>query len=394
MSAFDLEAGLAERKDHHLYRYRHVLETAQGPIVNIDGHAYLNFCSNDYLGLANHSEVIKAFQEAANTYGVGGGASHVVIGHSKYHHALEEALAEFTGRPKALLFSSGFLANMGTINALIGKQDAVFEDRLNHASLLDAGLLSGARFQRYLHCDIKSANKKLSSSSAKRKLLVTDGVFSMDGDKAPLSALVSIAKQYGAWLMVDDAHGLGVLGKSGGGSLEEKNLSVNDVPILMGTLGKALGTMGAFVAGNEALIETLIQLARTYIFTTALPPAVAAASLVSLDIAKKESWRREKLKSLINQFKHGCSQLGINLMPSNTAIQPIIIGCAYQALAFHHMLKIKNVLVNAIRPPTVPKKTSRLRITFSASHTEQQVNQLLDAISYASSRVDKTGANL
>lgn len=389
MSAFDLEAALAERDAKHLYRHRHILESAQGPVIQIYGKQYLNFCSNDYLGLANHPDVVKAFQDAANNYGVGGGSSHLIVGHNHPHHQLEEALAEFTGRARAVLFSTGYMANLGAINALLGRQDAVFEDRLNHVSLLDAGQLSGARFQRYLHCDVNNLDVRLSRSEARRKLIVTDGVFSMDGNVAPLSALSSLAKKHDAWLMVDDAHGLGVLGRTGAGCVEDGQLSLDDVPVLMGTLGKALGTMGAFVAGSEALAETLIQFARTYIFTTALPPAIAAATLVSLQLVRKESWRREKLQALIGIFRKGCEELGLMLLPSETAIQPIVIGEADTAMAFYEKVKSRGVLVSAIRPPTVPKGSSRLRVTLSAEHTEQQIGQLLDALAYASIEMSK-----
>ena len=383
MSAFDLQAALVDLEGRDLYRRRHVLESAQGPVIKIDGCAYLNFCSNDYLGLANHPSVVKAFQDAANSYGVGGGSSHLIVGHNHPHHALEEALAEFTGRPRAVLFSSGYMANLGVINALLGRQDGVFEDRLNHASLLDAGQLSGARFQRYLHCDVDNLEKRLDRSKARRKLVVTDGVFSMDGNIAPLSDLVVATRKRDSWLMVDDAHGFGVLGATGAGCVEQNQLSPDEVPVLVGTLGKALGTMGAFVVGSEALAEMLIQFARTYIFTTALPPAVAAATLVSLKLVQTESWRREKLQALIKLFKDGCHSLGIDLMPSDTAIQPIVIGEAKAAMAVARRMQSKGVLVSAIRPPSVPEGSSRLRITISAEHTEQQVKQLLNVMEYA-----------
>ena len=387
MNAFDLESELKARNRNHLYRHRHVLESQQGPVIYMEGRPWLNFCSNDYLGLAGHPEIIKSFQDAAQTYGVGSGSSHIVVGHNRPHHELEEALAEFTGRPRALLFSTGYMANIGTVNALVGRKDAVFEDRLNHASLLDAGLLSGARFKRYLHCDGNSLDQRLSESFARRKLVVTDGVFSMDGNMSPLSQLAMVTKKHCAWLMVDDAHGFGVLGKTGAGSVEEAKLSINEVPVLMATLGKALGTMGAFVAGSEALIETLIQFARTYVYTTALPPAIAAATLTSLALVKKESWRREKILTLIEIFKRGCASIGLNLMPSDTPIQPIIIGSACNAMIFSKALYTKDILVNAIRPPTVAKNSSRLRVTISATHSEQQVNQLLDALAYANEKV-------
>lgn len=380
MSFDDLSAELKHRKEQHLYRHRRTLETPQQPLVSVDGREYLAFCSNDYLGLANHPDVIRAFKKAADSYGVGGGASHLVNGHSRAHHELEEALAEFTGRPRALLFSTGYMANLGAVNALLGKQDAVFEDRLNHASLLDAGLLSGARFQRYLHNDADSLAGRLAKTEARRKLVVTDGVFSMDGDIADLPALASTCSQQDAWLMVDDAHGFGCLGANGGGCAEYFNMKHDQLQILVGTLGKGFGTAGAFVAGSEALIETLIQHARTYIYTTSMPPAVAAATLASLKLLKSEQWRREKLESLIKQFRKGCEQLGLELMDSPTPIQPILIGESDKALEISRGLEQEGIFISAIRPPTVPQGSARLRVTFSASHSEAQVKQLLDSL--------------
>lgn len=275
---FDLASRLAARRAEHLYRRRPLLQSPQGPEVTVDGERLLAFSSNDYLGLANHPEVIAALQQGAATWGVGGGASHLVIGHSTPHHRLEEALADFTGRPRALLFSTGYMANLAAVTALVGQGDTVLEDRLNHASLLDAGLLSGARFSRYLHNDASSLAKRLEKASG-NTLVVTDGVFSMDGDLADLPALCAEAKRHGAWVMVDDAHGFGPLGATGGGIVEHFGLGMDDVPVLVGTLGKAFGTAGAFVAGSEELIETLIQFARPYIYTTSQPPAVACATL-------------------------------------------------------------------------------------------------------------------
>jgi 8-amino-7-oxononanoate synthase len=380
MSFDDLSTELDLRKEQALYRCRRTLQTPQQPIVQVDGREYLAFCSNDYLGLANHPEVIKSFQTAANKYGVGGGASHLVNGHSQAHHELEEALAEFTGRPKALLFSTGYMANIGAVNALLGKQDAVFQDRLNHASLLDAGLLSGARFQRYLHNDSESLDKKLAKTEARRKLVVTDGVFSMDGDLAELPELSSVCKKHDAWLMVDDAHGFGCLGESGGGCAEHFSMPSDDLQVLVGTLGKGFGTAGAFVAGSEVLIETLVQHARTYIYTTSMPPAVAAATLTSLRLLQEDTWRREKLTQLIKQFRYGCQELGLTLMDSPTPIQPIMIGESDKAMQISKALEDDGIFISAIRPPTVPQGSARLRVTLSASHTEQQVERLLQSL--------------
>ena len=371
---------LAERRAANLYRSRKTLQSPQTPQVVVDGKNYLAFCSNDYLGLANHPQVIAAFTESANKFGVGSGASHLVAGHSSEHHALEGELAAFTGRDRALLFSTGYMANMGAITALVGQGDAIFEDRLNHASLLDGGLSSGARFQRFLHNDVDNLRTRLQKTEAARKLIVVDGVFSMDGDCAPLPQLAALAKEHHAWLMVDDAHGFGCLGKSGAGCAEHFNLSQKDLPILMGTLGKAAGSFGAFIAGSETLIESLIQFARPYIYTTALPPAVAAATRASLRIIQNEPWRREHLQQLLAHFRRGAAQLNLQLMDSFSPIQPIIIGSEAKTLAVAERLAARGILIIAIRPPTVPAGSSRLRITFSAQHSVDQVDLLLAAL--------------
>ena len=376
---FDLSARLAERRAADLYRQRPLLQSPQGPQVVVDGQPLLAFCNNDYLGLANHPEVIKAWRDGAERWGVGGGASHLVIGHSSPHHALEEALAEFTGRPRALLFSTGYMANLGTVTALVGQGDTVLQDRLNHASLLDAGLLSGARFRRYLHNDATSLGNRLEKATG-NTLVVTDGVFSMDGDIAELPTLAAAARAKGAWLMVDDAHGFGTLGATGAGIVEHFGLGLDDVPVLIGTLGKGFGTSGAFVAGSEELIETLVQFARPYIYTTSQPPALACATLRSLQLLRSEHWRREHLASLIAQFRQGAQQLGLTLMESFTPIQPILIGDAGRALQLSDLLRERGLLVTAIRPPTVPAGSARLRVTLSAAHTGAQVQQLLDAL--------------
>ncbi len=385
---FDLSQDLNQRREENLYRATRLAQSPQGPVMRIDGIEYLTFCSNDYLGLANHPTLITAFQQAANEFGVGSGAAHLVNGHSYYHQALEEALAEFTGRDSALLFSTGYMANLGVITALLNKQDAVFEDKWNHASLLDAGLLSGARFQRYLHNDITNLNGRLQRTDARRKLIVTDGVFSMDGDAADLTRLASTAKQNDAWLMVDDAHGLGVLGDTGAGICEAQGQTQEEVQVLMGTLGKGMGTAGAFVAGSKELIEYLTNFARPYIYTTAMPAAIAAATLASIEIVKEQSSRREHLQSLIHGFKTGAAQLGLNLMPSDTAIQPVLVGDAQLALRMSEQLREKGIMVTAIRPPTVPAGSARLRITLSASHTHEHVEQLLNALDALSSTME------
>jgi len=564
----DLAAELARLRTEHRYRSRAVADGPQGVEITVDGARYLSFCSNDYLGLANDPRVIAALKEGADKYGAGSGASHLVTGHQRPHHELEEALAAFTGRPRALLFSTGYMANLGTVAALAGRGDALFEDRLNHASLLDAGLLSGARLRRYAHNDVNDLTRRLNaqhepspppgfaplatlsphageggnspspasgrrvwdegadasymprpparlpadllnharnlrhkatdaeqllwhllrnrrlagakfrrqhpigpyiadfhcneyllvieldggqhseqknydaqrtaflqaqgltvlrfwnnqilseteavleaiwnhvanyeqapsppagfaplatlsphagegSASKTTTLIITDGVFSMDGDLAPLPQLAAVAQRYDAWLMVDDAHGLGVLGKHGRGVLEQCALTHREVPILIGTLGKAFGTFGAFAAGSEDLIEYLIQRARPYIYTTALPPAVAHATLASLRLVQEEGWRREHLNALIARFRRGAAQLGANVLPSDTPIQALIAGDSAQALALSAALRQRGIYVAAIRPPTVPTGTARLRITLSAAHSEAHVDRLLAAL--------------
>lgn len=373
-----LRAALTERRTAHLYRQRHILHSPAGPEVVVDGRRCLAFCSNDYLGLANHPEVVAAFKKAADEYGVGSGAAHLVYGHSREHHALEEELAAFTGRARALLFSTGYMANIGVITALCHRGDAVFEDRLNHASLLDGGLYSHADFKRYRN--LSELDEQLSAAGSGRKMVATDGVFSMDGNLALLPELAALCQANNAWLMVDDAHGFGVLGARGGGCAEHFGLSGDQLPILMGTLGKGFGAFGAFVAGSEAVIESLIQFARTYIYTTALPPAVAAAGRASLKLLAEENWRREKLATLITRFRNGVEQLGLELMDSRTPIQPVLLHDDELTLKAGRQLRERGFLVGAIRPPTVPWGTGRLRITLCAEHTEQQVDELLAAL--------------
>lgn len=380
--SFDLSARLAERRAAHLYRQRPLLNSAQDVHIRVDGQPLLAFCSNDYLGLANHPEVAEAMVEGVRRWGVGGGASHLVIGHSEAHHQLEEALAEFTGRQRVLLMSSGYTANLGVITALVGQGDTVLQDRLNHASLLDAGLLSGARFSRYLHNDVGSLDKRLDKATG-NTLVVTDGVFSMDGDLAKLPEICAAGHRHQAWVMVDDAHGFGCLGATGAGIVEHYGLSATDVPVLVGTLGKAFGTAGAFIAGSEELIETLIQFARPYIYTTSQPPAVAWATLKSLQLLRDECWRREHLADLIARFRAGAAQLGLQLMDSPTPIQPLLIGDSARAMQLSAALRERGVLVTAIRPPTVPQGTARLRVTLSAAHSAADIDRLLETLQQA-----------
>jgi len=380
MIQWELSSQLDELKRQQLYRSRQTIESPQGAQVQIDGRLFDNFSSNDYLGLANHPSVIKAFQQGAERYGVGSGSAHLICGHSAEHQALEEELADFTGRERALVFSTGYMANLGAISALVNKDDEVFQDSLNHASLIDGGRISRAQVKRFAHSDMADLKQLLEASSADKKLLVSDGVFSMDGDEAKLTDLAQLAKDAKAMLMIDDAHGLGVLGKTGAGLLEKNGLNQQQVPILMATLGKGLGTSGAFVAGSEELIETLIQRARTYVFTTAMPPAIMAATRQSLKVCQQETWRRDKLVSLVTRFRRGAEQLGLSLLPSATPIQPVILGSNKAVMSTNSYLKEQGVLVGAIRHPAVAKTTERLRITFSASHTEKQVDNLLLAL--------------
>ncbi|HIJ30183.1 MAG TPA: 8-amino-7-oxononanoate synthase, partial [Gammaproteobacteria bacterium] len=341
---------------------------------------YLSFSSNDYLGLANHPQIIEAFQQGLSRWGTGSGAAHLVTGHSAAHHALEEELADFLGYPRVLLFSSGYQANLGVHQALLGRKDSTLHDRLNHASLLDGAKLSGAKLLRYGHTDVNALERRLSEVSSGRILVVTDGVFSMDGDIAPLSAIANECRCGGATLMVDDAHGMGVEGAEGRGTVSGFGLSPLEVPVLMGTLGKAFGVSGAFVAGSEALIETLIQQARTYIYTTATPPAQAEATRKALQLVREGEDRRQHLQQLIARFRSGATALGLNLMHSVTPIQPLLVGDSAAALQRSRQLQKSGILVAPMRPPTVPEGGARLRITLSANHTFEQVDRLLEAL--------------
>lgn len=346
----------------------------------IDGNTVISFCSNDYLGLANHPDVKAAFINGIKRYGAGSGAAHLINGHTRAHHELELALAEFSGYPRALLFSNGYMANLGLAQAMVGRGDTVLEDRLNHASLLDGGLLSGARLMRYRHNDAGELDAKLAARKQGEKLVSSDGVFSMDGDIADVAALAETCQKHDAWLMIDDAHGFGVLGDNGRGTLEHTGVPTATVPVYMATLGKALGTAGAFISGNDELVETLIQKARTYIYTTATPAAVAEATRASLTIIQTEPRLRERLQHNIRYFRHCCEQADIQLTGSKTAIQPIIIGDTEDAVGTSKKLFADGILVTAIRPPTVPEGTARLRITLSAAHSHEQIDKLVSAL--------------
>jgi len=374
-----LAAELAEHDARGLRRVRRTLQTPQSARVRVDGHSYLAFCSNDYLGLASDPRLVRAAQEGCARSGVGAGASHLVLGHSAPHEALEQALARFVALPRALLFSGGYMANIGAITALVGREDAVFADRLNHASLNDACQLSRAQFRRYAHADVNALAALLQETKARRKLIVTDAVFSMDGDIAPVAALLELAERHDAWLYLDDAHGFGVLGAGGRGVLT--HLGVRSPRIVyMGTLGKAAGTFGAFVAGEPALAEFLIQRARTYVYTTALPPALSCATLKSLELIDTEQWRRDHLGRLIRLLKRGVAARNWRLLDSDTAIQPLVIGDNAAAVAVSEKLVEHGLLVPAIRPPTVPPGSARLRISLSAGHSEADVTRLIESL--------------
>jgi 8-amino-7-oxononanoate synthase len=375
-----LAAALGERRRRQLYRERATLEGPQGVEVRIDGRQYLSFCSNDYLGLAAHPELVAAFKQGAERFGVGSGAAHLLSGHSYAHQALEEDLAAYVNRPRALLFSTGYMANLGVLCALTARGDSVLQDRLNHASLLDAARLSGAKLLRYRHLDIESVTRRLTQTAGGTTLIATDGVFSMDGDRAPLGALAGAAAEHAAWLLVDDAHGFGVWGREGAGWCVEQLPEPEERVILMATLGKALGTFGAFVAGSEALVETLIQHARSFIYTTAPPPALAWATRTALRLARDGEHLRARLTRLIQCLRQGADQLDLPLLPSATPIQPLLVGGSGAALRLSEALRRRGILVPAIRPPTVPQGAARLRITLSAVHSEAQLARLLDAL--------------
>jgi 8-amino-7-oxononanoate synthase len=376
----DPGSALAALEAAGLLRHRRVVGTAVGGhLEQVEGREVVNFCSNDYLGLAREPRLAERFARAARELGTGSGASHLVSGHHPAHHALEEVLADYTGRERALLFSTGYMANLGLACALAGRGDTVLEDRLNHASLLDAGLLSGARFTRFPHADVAALSRRLERAPG-RKLVLTDGVFSMDGDVAPLPAMSAACARHAALLAVDDAHGLGVLGPTGGGTLELLGLGPAEVPLLVGTLGKAFGCFGAFVAGERDTIELLLQRARTYIYTTALPPAMAVATRAAVEMARIESWRRERVHALVARFRSRATDAGLPLADSQTPIQPVLLGEPAAAVAASEALLERGFLVAAIRPPTVPRGSSRLRVTLSAAHDEDEVDRLVEAI--------------
>jgi 8-amino-7-oxononanoate synthase len=386
-----LEAALAQLGRAQLRRERTTVEApapAGQRLVKIaGGRELVDFSSNDYLGLARHPALAAAMGECAAQRGAGSGASHLITGHGREHARLEEELAAFTGRERALLFSTGYMANLAVMAALAGRNECVLLDRLCHASLIDGARLSGARLRRYGHADAESAVRLLTGDARHTALIATDGVFSMDGDLAPLPQLARAARAADAWLMVDDAHGLGVVGESGRGVLEHFGLNAADVPILVGTLGKAFGSFGAFVAGAADLIEFLIQKARAYIYTTALPQPVAAATRAALALVQAQGWRRERLAALTARFRHAALAAGVPLGASLTPIQPVVLGSPAAALGAQRELEAAGLWVVAIRPPTVPAGSARLRVTLSAAHTEAQVDTLVEHLASISARM-------
>lgn len=377
----DFTQWLDARAAAGLLRQQPIAHTPQGVQMRIDGREFISFCSNDYLGLANHPGLIDALCTGAQRWGVGAGAAHLINGHFEPHDELERALAAWLRVERCLLFSTGYMANLAVVGGLVGRGDTVIADKLNHASLVDAAQLSGAKLLRYRHNDSADCERQLVRASGNR-LILTDGVFSMDGDAAPLAELLALAERYDAWLVVDDAHGFGVWGDEGRGTLREQGLCPQHPPerlIQVGTLGKAFGTAGAFIAGAAQPIEVLRQRARPYLFTTAAPPALAVATLASLRLIIDGDARRGAWRARVQQLRDALGESS-GLLPSATPIQPIVIGTAEHAVALADALKARGLFVPAIRPPTVPAHSARLRITLSATHSAEMVQRLTDAI--------------
>ena len=380
----ELQQELYQRIVDGLSRHRRLLDSPQAEYIVANDKHFLSFCSNDYLGLANRPELIAAMQQAAGDSGVGSGASNLITGHHRYHDELEKKLAQFVKMPAALLFSTGYMANIGAISALMGREDAVFADKLNHACLNDGAILSRAMFNRFAHNDVAMLEKQLKASSAKRKLVAVDAVFSMDGDIAPLPAYLGLCEQYDAYLYIDDAHGFGVLGEHGRGSLSYFGLQSPRI-IMMATLGKAAGVAGAFVAGEQVVIDYLIQKARSYVYSTPAPPALSATLAASLNLIENGDDLRTHLQHLIATLKQNLKLKNWKLWPSETAVQPLVVGSNHDALRLSEHLQAQGILVPAIRPPTVPINTARLRISLSAAHSEADVLKLVQAINDAES---------
>jgi len=379
LQRFDFSGKLQQKKQNNLYRSRKTLQSKQDVLQRVNGQDVLAFCSNDYLGLASHPSLEQAFSQAAKQYGLGSGASHLVNGHHQLHENLESQLAQFFGYEACLTYSTGYMANVGVIDAICDKYTTLYQDKLNHASLIDGALLSDAKLKRYTHNEYDQLENWLEADSQK-SMIATDAVFSMDGDLADLAKLSKLANEYDSLLMIDDAHGVGVLGKNGRGTANHFGLTDKDVPIMMGTLGKAFGCSGAFVLASQEIIDYLINFSRTYIYTTAVPPALAFATSQALELVKQADEEREHLQNLIGLFKKSADELGLVLWPSETAIQPIMIGDSQKALDISKHLLDFGILVTAIREPTVPKHTARLRVTLSASHSHEDVLRLIDVL--------------
>lgn len=379
-----LQKELEQRKVDGLLRQRRLLDSPQEEHIVANQKPYLSFCSNDYLGLANRPELIAAMQQAAGDSGVGSGASNLITGHHRYHDTLEKQLASFVGLPAALLFSTGYMANIGVLGALMGRGDAIFADKLNHACLNDGAYFSYADFQRYPHNDVQALEKLLQASKAKHKMIAADAVFSMDGDIAPIPEYLALCEKYDAYLYLDDAHGFGVLGEHGQGSLSHFNIKSPRI-IVMATLGKAAGVAGAFVTGEQVVIDYLIQKAKSYVYSTPAPPALSATLSASVKLIEQGDDLRANLYSLIAYLKQNLKLKKWKLLESDTAIQPLIIGGNEESLAVSEYLQTHGILVPAIRPPTVPTGTARLRISLSAAHSLDDVKQLIAAIHQAES---------
>ncbi len=378
MQPLSFKLSLEKIKAAGLFRTRQAIASPQAAVVSVGGERRVNFCSNDYLGLANDERLVCALQQGAQEYGVGSGGSQLLSGRSLAHQSLEEAVAQKLGRARALVFSSGYLANLAIMQTFVsGRDEVIIMDKHNHTSLIDGALLSRAKLKRYPHNNIKMMEGLCADGAT---LVATDGVFSMDGDIAPLPGIVRACEKHHVLLAVDDAHGFGVLGAGGGGTLEHYCLDEKQAPVLMATFGKSCGAMGAFVAGSDDVIEMIIQKGRSYIYTTALPPAIAVVAKRALGIITEEGWRREKLTRLISRFREGAEQLGLPTVDSVTPIQALILGSAEAAVKGSAYLKDKGLLVNGIRSPTVPKNTERLRITLTTGHTSTQVDQLLEGL--------------
>ncbi len=381
-----LQTALERREAEGLLRQRRLLDSPQAETIQTNSQQYLSFCSNDYLGLANHPDLIRTMQSAAGEAGVGSGASNLITGHHRYHDILEKQLAAFVQMPAALLFSTGYMANIGVLGALAGRGDAIFADKLNHACLNDGSYYSMADFHRFTHNDVKALEQLLQASQAKRKIVAVDAVFSMDGDIAPLKEYLALCEQYDAYLYIDDAHGFGVLGEHGQGTLNHLQL-VSPRITMMATLGKAAGVAGAFVAGEQVVIDYLIQTAKSYVYSTPAPPALSATLSRSVQLIAQGDALRSYLQQLIKTLKTHLKLSKWQLMPSETAVQPLLIGSNHDALTLSEYLQAKGILVPAIRPPTVPKKTARLRISLSAAHKEADVINLAQAINQAESEL-------